>query len=215
MSVWLTYTIATSSGSDPSGIGVYELTMSDRNAVHTVHEEKEGLENLSAILYNCLDPFPGPTDFDLFLTNPPWGPVTQARASRFSSRGIEAEQATMATGSLLVVDDPELEQWPKQVLAKPPSSVPPRNPGSTFMALDARGSIATWANDAPSYDRATSTLRALPGNARDTVSMPITDASRKWPTSTVARVIPSFGTSARRLDSITARRTRASMAWSS
>ena len=35
--------------------------------------EKEGIENLSAVVYNVPRRFPGPTDFDCFYTNPPWG----------------------------------------------------------------------------------------------------------------------------------------------
>ncbi len=78
--------------------------------------DRERLETLQAVLYNCLDAFPGPTNFDCFYTNPPWGASNDGESVKvFMQRGMEA---TGYGGEAMVViaDDLELE-WPKQVLA--------------------------------------------------------------------------------------------------
>jgi predicted methyltransferase len=79
--------------------------------------EKEGLTNLSAGLYNCLDPFPGPTDFGCFYTNPPWGASNEGESVKvFAQRGLEAT-GYAGRGMIVIADDPELA-WPRQVMAK-------------------------------------------------------------------------------------------------
>jgi predicted methyltransferase len=78
--------------------------------------DAERIVGLSAILYNCLDPFPGPTDFDFFYTNPPWGASNQGESVKvFVERGMEATEFA-GEGVVVIADDPELI-WPKEVLA--------------------------------------------------------------------------------------------------
>src|SRR3954447_7831733 len=72
--------------------------------------------NLEARLYNCLDPFPEPGDFDCFYTNPPWGASNDGRSVNvFAQRGFEAV-GYAGDGILVVGDDPSIG-WPKKVLA--------------------------------------------------------------------------------------------------
>jgi predicted methyltransferase len=78
--------------------------------------DSERLDNLDAQLYNCIDPFPGPTSFDCFYTNPPWGASNDGESVNvFVQRGMEAVGYS-GEGIAVVADDPELE-WPKRVLA--------------------------------------------------------------------------------------------------
>lgn len=78
--------------------------------------DAERLVTLSSVLYNCLDPFPGPTDFDCFYTNPPWGATNQGESVKvFVERGMEATEFA-GEGLVVIADDPELT-WPKEVLA--------------------------------------------------------------------------------------------------
>jgi predicted methyltransferase len=160
-------------GFGPSGIVVYDFDERICNAV-TRFAEKEGLENLSATLYNCLDPFPGPTDFDCFYTNPPWGASNAGESVKvFLQRGIEAT-GHGGDGVVVVADDPELE-WPKQVLANLQRAASE----SGFYVQRLMPEVHSYhLDDAPELRSCNVVLRALPGNARDTVSMPITDASR-------------------------------------
>jgi predicted methyltransferase len=78
--------------------------------------DAERLDGLSSVLYNCLDPFPGPTNFDFFYTNPPWGASNQGESVKvFVERGMEATEFA-GEGVVVIADDPELT-WPKEVLA--------------------------------------------------------------------------------------------------
>ncbi len=99
----------------PSKVLVYDF---DERIVEAVKRfaDAERLENLDAQLYNCLDSFPGPTNFDCFYTNPPWGASNEGESVNvFVQRGFEAVGYT-GDGVAVVADDPELA-WPKQVLA--------------------------------------------------------------------------------------------------
>lgn len=82
--------------------------------------DKERLENLSARLYNCLDPFPGPTDFDCFYTNPPWGASNEGESVKaFMQRGMEATRYR-GEGMVVIADDNAANsevEWPRQVLS--------------------------------------------------------------------------------------------------
>jgi predicted methyltransferase len=74
----------------PSEIVVFDFDERVCTAV-TRFADSEQLDNLSAQLYNCLDPFPGPTHFDCFYTNPPWGASNDGESVKiFMERGMEA-----------------------------------------------------------------------------------------------------------------------------
>jgi N4-bis(aminopropyl)spermidine synthase len=79
--------------------------------------DRERLETLHARLYNCLDAFPGPADFDCFYTNPPWGASNNGESvCVFMQRGMEA--TNYANEGLVVIADDDGLEWPKQVLTK-------------------------------------------------------------------------------------------------
>jgi predicted methyltransferase len=78
--------------------------------------DKERLDHLDAVLYNCLDAFPEPSRFDCFYTNPPWGASNNGESvCVFTERGMEATGYS-GKGLVVIADDEELD-WPKQVLA--------------------------------------------------------------------------------------------------
>src|SRR5258708_15160064 len=66
----------------PSEIVVFDFDERICGAV-TRFADKERLTQLSAKLYNCLDAFPGPLDFDSFYINPPWGPSIEVERFKF------------------------------------------------------------------------------------------------------------------------------------
>jgi predicted RNA methylase len=71
---------------------------------------------LDAMLYNCLDPFPEPDQFDCFYTNPPWGASNNGHSVNvFMQRGFEAVGYD-GDGIVVVGDDPTIA-WPGEVLA--------------------------------------------------------------------------------------------------
>lgn len=100
----------------PSHITVFDFDERICSAVERF-ADRERLENLDAKLYNCLDAFPGPNDFDAFYTNPPWGASNEgASVCAFTRRGMEAT-AYRGEGLVVIADDDELE-WPARVLAR-------------------------------------------------------------------------------------------------
>jgi len=99
----------------PSEIVVYDFDERICSAV-TRFADREQLGTLRSELYNCLDAFPGPTNFDCFYTNPPWGASNEGESVKvFVQRGMEATGYS-GEGMVVIADDLEL-QWPKQVLA--------------------------------------------------------------------------------------------------
>src|SRR4051812_15119726 len=72
----------------PSRITVFDFDERICQAVERFADH-ERLEYLDAQLYNCLDAFPGPTNFDCFYTNPPWGASNDGESVKvFMQRGI-------------------------------------------------------------------------------------------------------------------------------
>lgn len=99
----------------PSKITVFDF---DERIVSAVKRfaDKERLEHLDAVLYNCLDEFPEVDLFDNFYTNPPWGASNKGESVNvFAQRGMEAIGFS-GQGAIVIADDEELE-WPKVVLA--------------------------------------------------------------------------------------------------
>lgn len=98
----------------PSQITVFDF---DERIVEAVKRfaDREGLNNLDAVLYNCLDVFPQTEAFDCFYTNPPWGASNEGESVKvFVRRGMEALHYS-GEGMIVIADDPHLD-WPKQVL---------------------------------------------------------------------------------------------------
>jgi predicted methyltransferase len=99
----------------PSRVTVFDFDERICKAVERF-ADAERLETLSSTLYNCLEAFPGPNDFDCFYTNPPWGASNQGESVKvFMERGMEATGYGGA-GVVVVADDPELA-WTDEVLA--------------------------------------------------------------------------------------------------
>jgi predicted methyltransferase len=100
----------------PSKIVVFDFDQRICNAVLRF-ADKERLDTLDAELYNCIDAFPGPTTFDCFYTNPPWGASNNGESVKvFMQRGMEAA-AFGGEGLVVIADDPNVE-WTSQVLAR-------------------------------------------------------------------------------------------------
>jgi N4-bis(aminopropyl)spermidine synthase len=100
----------------PSKITVFDF---DERTVQAVKRfaDRERLEHLDAVLYNCLDTFPDTTKFDCFYTNPPWGASNNGESvNAFVQRGIEAVSYA-GDGLIVIADDDELD-WPKHVLGR-------------------------------------------------------------------------------------------------
>lgn len=98
----------------PAHITVFDF---DERIVQAVRRfaDKERIENLDAVLYNCLDAFPVLEPYDRFYTNPPWGASNEGESVKvFTQRGMEAMHFR-GEGMVVIADDVELE-WPKHVL---------------------------------------------------------------------------------------------------
>jgi N4-bis(aminopropyl)spermidine synthase len=100
----------------PSAITVFDFDERICSAI-TRFADCERLDTLRSCLYNCLDPFPGPTTFDYFYTNPPWGASNDGESVKvFMQRGMEA--TTYQGGGMVVIADDEELEWTKRVLAR-------------------------------------------------------------------------------------------------
>ena len=101
-------------GFGPSQITVFDFDERQVGAILRF-ADRERLENLTAQLYNCLDPFPDHESFDCFYTNPPWGASNGGDSVNvFVERGIEAVDG-VGEGVVVIADDDTLD-WPKMVL---------------------------------------------------------------------------------------------------
>lgn len=157
----------------PSRIVVFDFDERICNAV-TRFADKERLETLTATLYNCLDAFPGPCDFDCFYTNPPWGASNEGESVKlFVQRGMEAT-AFDGEAMVVVADDPELE-WPSRVLANLQASALE----SGFYVQRMLPRVHSYhLDDAPDLRSCNVMLRATPGDRRVLPSEAVRDPSR-------------------------------------
>ena len=100
----------------PSRIVVFDFDERICGAVERF-ADRERLDQLQAKLYNCLDAFPDPANFDCFYTNPPWGASNDGMSVQvFMQRGMEAV-AHAGEGMVVIADDKDLE-WPQRVLSR-------------------------------------------------------------------------------------------------
>jgi predicted methyltransferase len=143
----------------PSEIVVYDFDERICGAV-TRFADKAALTNLRAELYNCIDAFPGPTNFDHFYTNPPWGASNQGESVNvFVQRGMEAT-GYAGQGMVVMADDPDLE-WPKHALA----NVQACAIRSGFFVQRMMPTLHTYhLDDAPDLRSCNLMLRALPSS---------------------------------------------------
>lgn len=101
-------------GYGPSMTTVFDF---DERIVQAINRfaDRERLENLQAVLYNCIDGLPQGKVFECFYTNPPWGASNNgASVNLFVQRGIEATRY-LGEGMVVIADDPQLN-WPQEVL---------------------------------------------------------------------------------------------------
>jgi N4-bis(aminopropyl)spermidine synthase len=157
----------------PSRIVVYDFDERICNAVIRF-ADRERLESLTAQLYNCLDAFPAPNNFDCFYTNPPWGASNDGESVNvFIQRGMEAT-GYGGEGIAVVADDPELE-WPKRVLSNLQASALEAG----FFVQRMMPQLHSYhLDDAPDLKSCNVMLKAVPGNERSVKSEPITDPER-------------------------------------
>jgi predicted methyltransferase len=157
----------------PSEIVVFDFDERVCGAVSRF-ADAEQLAGLSAQLYNCLDPFPGPIHFDCFYTNPPWGASNDGESVKvFMQRGMEATSYA-GEGMVVIADDADLE-WPKRVLAKVQSFAL----SSGFFVQRMVPRLHSYhLDDAPNLKSCNLIFKALPGGKPTTPSLPITDAAR-------------------------------------
>lgn len=159
----------------PSRITVFDF---DERTVQGIKRfaDKERIEHLDAVLYNCLEAFPADVPkYDCFYTNPPWGASNNGESvNLFVERGVEAIRFD-GDGMIVIADDDELE-WPKQVLARVQEFARGRG---FYVSKMQRKLHAYHLDDAPDLRSCNLFVSSLPGNA--------------------ARAIPSVPASAERL----------------
>jgi len=157
----------------PSEIVVFDFDERICGAV-TRFADKERLTQLSAKLYNCLDAFPGPWDFDCFYTNPPWGASNEGESVKvFVQRGMEAT-SYRGEGTVVIADDADLE-WPKRVLANVQQFIIEAG----FFVQRMMPQLHRYhLDDAPNLRSCNLIVKALPDNQAPGCSTAISDPAR-------------------------------------
>lgn len=157
----------------PSEITVFDFDECICNAVRRF-ADRERLDILHARLYNCLEQFPGPNDFDFFYTNPPWGASNGGESvCVFVQRGMEA--TNYAGEGLIVIADDDVAEWPGQVLAR----VQQFGINSGFFVQKMMPKMHYYhLDDAPDLRSCNLLLKALTGNKPTGPSSRIADAAR-------------------------------------
>lgn len=157
----------------PSRITVFDF---DERIVQAVKRfaDKERIEHLDAVLYNCLDAFPEPSRFDCFYTNPPWGASNNGESVNvFAQRGMEAVNYS-GDGLIVIADDEELE-WPKKVLASAQSFA--AQSGFYVSKMMPRMHLYHL-DDNPNLKSCNLIVSSLPDNSRTFQTAPIQDSNR-------------------------------------
>lgn len=136
--------------------------------------DKERLDHLDAILYNCLDAFPPSGTFDCFYTNPPWGASNNGESVNvFAQRGMEAIGYN-GHGVIVIADDEDLD-WPKQVLANVQQFAIQQG---FFVSRMMPRLHLYHLDDAPNLKSCNLIVTSIPGNGHKHPSAAITDAAR-------------------------------------
>lgn len=157
----------------PTEITVFDFDECICSAVERF-ADKERLQTLRAHRYNCLEAFSGPTNFDCFYTNPPWGAYNNGESvCVFMQRGMEA-CSYAGEGLLVIADDDELE-WPKRVLAR----IQQFAIDSGFFVQKLMPKMHSYhLDDAPNLRSCNLLIKALPNTKPPGQSTAITDAKR-------------------------------------
>jgi predicted methyltransferase len=157
----------------PSKITVFDF---DERIVGAVNRfaDRERLDTLEAVLYNCLDEFTGASNYDCFYTNPPWGASNAGASVKvFAQRGMEAIGHS-GEGLIVIADDDDLD-WPQEVLYQVQG-----------FALEEGFFVRRMApllheyhlDDSPDLRSCNLLIRSRPGNEKTTVSKPISEQDR-------------------------------------
>lgn len=160
-------------GYGPSMTTVFDF---DERIVRAVNRfaDKERLENLQAVLYNCLDPLPQSKAFECFYTNPPWGASNNgASVKLFIQRGIEAVR-NRGEGVIVIADDDELE-WPQEVLYQVQAFASQRG---FYVSRMMPHLHAYHLDDAPDLHSCNLMIKARPANPLRADSEPVKDRSQ-------------------------------------
>jgi len=157
----------------PSQITVFDFDGRVCSAVKRF-ADREKLDHLDAVHYNCLDHFPAVAQFDCFYTNPPWGASNDGESVNvFDQRGMEAVGYS-GEGMIVIADDAELE-WPQRVLANVQQFS--LSAGSFIQKMMSR-LHEYHLDDAPDLKSCNLMIKALPGNKVPGQSLSITDKTR-------------------------------------
>ena len=136
--------------------------------------DQERLENLQAVLYNCIDALPQGKLFECFYTNPPWGASNNgASVNLFAQLGIEATRYR-GEGMIVIADDPELD-WPQEVLYQVQAFA---STNGFYVSRMMPQLHSYHLDDAPTLRSCNLTIKARPGNTERLGSEPICDAAR-------------------------------------
>jgi predicted methyltransferase len=160
-------------GYGPTEVTVFDFDERICSAVERF-ADRERLDGLHAILYNCLDAFPGSDHFDCFYTNPPWGASNGGESvCVFMQRGMEAVSFA-GEGLVVIADDTELE-WPQQVLSR----VQEFAIDSSFFVHEMMPRMHLYhLDDAPNLRSCNLFLKSLPAALKMGPSTAITDGKR-------------------------------------
>lgn len=160
-------------GYGPSMTTVFDL---DERIVGAINRfaDRERLENLQAILYNCIDGLPQSKIFECFYTNPPWGASNNgASVNLFVQRGMEATRY-LGEGMIVIADDPQLD-WPQEVLYQVQAFA---STNGFYVSRMMPQLHSYHLDDAPDLRSCNLIIKARPGNAERTESQPIRDSAR-------------------------------------
>ena len=179
----------------PVEIMVFDFDERMLGAVARFAEKKE-ITTLRTTLYNVVDPFVGPTDFDCFYTNPPWGASNEGESVKvFVQRGMEATSHS-GEGMVVIADDPE-RAWTQKVLANVQSFAI----SSGFYVQRMQAQLHQYhLDDAPDLRSCNLVLRALPNNARIDKSTPIGPEQLNNFYGRENRVVPRYVREKKRVD---------------
>ncbi|MGW5008870.1 bis-aminopropyl spermidine synthase family protein [Streptomyces parvulus] len=157
----------------PSMITVFDF---DERIVGAINRfaDRERLENVRAVLYNCIEALPPTKDFERFYTNPPWGASNNGSSvNLFVQRGIEAVRY-QGEGITVIADDEELD-WPAEVLYQVQSFASQRG----FFVSRMMPRLHTYhLDDAPDLRSCNLVIKSRPGNPIGPESVSIGDGER-------------------------------------
>lgn len=152
----------------PSKITVFDF---DERTVQAVQRfaDKERIEHLDAMQYNCFDEFSSVTKYDCFYTNPPWRSLQQRRErqpicrARCRRRRLSRGRNDCHRGRRRTV------LWPKQVLA----SVQKFSRERGFYVSKMQRKLHTYhLDDAPDLQSCNLYVSSLPGNDANGLQVP-------------------------------------------